>query len=46
MGPPQKRFSAFEGRGGATERMELSAKPEAEGAEFAPTTDKPWREYI
>jgi len=26
--------------------MELSAKPEAEGAEFAPTTDKPWREYI
>ena len=24
-------------RGGATERIELSAKPEAEGAQFAPT---------
>ncbi len=35
MGPPQKRFSAFEGRGGATERTELSAKPEAEVAQFA-----------
>ena len=37
MGPPQKRSSAFVGRGGRAERLSFRACPEAKDAELLPT---------